>query len=320
MRARAIHRSFSPYPEVLDDAHVDQFHELGYLAFADFLSSTEVKEVCHALLDVIACFQASALNGGTDVEVVNELIGRQNFVSIKRRSSTALVQLEPGKELAFGDLQTRVRKVQSLSLCSGWFEQAAFKDRITSIAACLLGDDPILYDEMALLKPANGGMEMPLHQDSAYMTFCPPESTLGIWVALDKSCIDNGGMYVIPRAHKLGPLAHSMCPDSDVGKAESRSESIVVHEGIVQSSDLGGACYVELEPGGVLIFSGQLPHGTRINNSAFGRRAVQYHYRARNTQVLSRTEYVRRYPGYFRLCCKNLRGEDLRRREQDRRR
>ena len=55
--------------------------------------------------------------------------------------------------------------------------------------------------------------------------------------------------------------------------------------------DPDGAVPVPLSPGGVLLFSSLLPHQTPPNRSAGRRRALQLHYRGRDSRRVDREAY-----------------------------
>jgi phytanoyl-CoA hydroxylase len=52
-----------------------------------------------------------------------------------------------------------------------------------------------------------------------------------------------------------------------------------------------------LKPGGVLVFSGMLQHGTPDNRSEKRRRSLQYHYRPASAQAITEEERLKIYGG-----------------------
>jgi hypothetical protein len=132
------------------------------------------------------------------------------------------------------------------------------------VLRALMGDEPILFQDMALFKPPLLGREKPWHQDAAYFNFPPDATVVGVWIALDAATVENGCMCVVPGSHRRGPQPHfhlrdwQLC-DRDVPRV--------------------GSVAIPLPPGGCLFFHGLLHHGTPANRSPFRRRAVQLHYR-----------------------------------------
>jgi phytanoyl-CoA hydroxylase len=150
--------------------------------------------------------------------------------------------------------------------------QAALRDA--------MADEPLLFQSMALLKPPGIGSEKPWHQDCAYFDVPPDCGVIGVWIALDPATIENGCMHVLPGSHRPGPRLHWQRRDWQICDAE------VTRDGQVA---------VPLEPGGALLFSGLLHHGTPPNRSDQPRRALQYHYQPRRTKAISRAERLAIY-------------------------
>src|SRR5690606_10525792 len=103
---------------------------------------------------------------------------------------------------------------------------------------------------------------------------------VGAWIALDAATLDNGCMRVLERAHKEGPIHHWKRRDWQICDRD-------IYEKHGQPYRVLG---VPLEPGGVLLFDGMLPHGTPHNSSPQRRRAVQYHYYPVDTQKVSKED------------------------------
>jgi phytanoyl-CoA hydroxylase len=131
---------------------------------------------------------------------------------------------------------------------------------------------------MALVKPPFIGGEKPWHQDDAYFSVEPLDAVCGIWIALDEATEANGCMHVIPGAHRDGPRIHVHDRDCEIE---------------AECLDLSRVVPVPLPPGGAMFFHGLLPHQTPPNQSPDRRRALQFHYRSRTSQIISKEEYSR---------------------------
>jgi phytanoyl-CoA hydroxylase len=131
----------------------------------------------------------------------------------------------------------------------------------------IIGKGARMIQDMALLKPPFRGSEKPWHQDAAYFDWTPLNGIVGAWIALDQATVDNGCMQVIPGSHLAGPAPHFHIRDCQIEDAHVRVQRAVS---------------IPLAPGGVLLFSGLLHHGTPPNLSAARRRALQFHYAAAN--------------------------------------
>ncbi len=130
-------------------------------------------------------------------------------------------------------------------------------------AAELLGSEPELFADQALLKPPGIGREKPWHQDVAYFDVRPGAPVVGIWIALDDTDPDNGCMHVIPGSHRAGPVPHFNRRDFQLCDTDVDRQRVIA---------------VPLPPGGCLIFDGLLHHGTPRNTSDRRRWALQFHY------------------------------------------
>ncbi|HEX6971123.1 MAG TPA: phytanoyl-CoA dioxygenase family protein, partial [Limnochordia bacterium] len=95
------------------------------------------------------------------------------------------------------------------------------------------------------------------------------------WIALDPATAENGCMHVIPGSHRDGPVVHFQRRDWQICDRDVA---------------VGRDTFVELAPGGCLIFDGMIHHGTPPNRSPLRRRALQFHYKPASVQWTSREE------------------------------
>lgn len=235
----------------LTPAQLAQFDRDGYLAFPDLLRAAEVQ------------FARDALS----VLIRGEVTGKDLHI-----------QFEPG-------IPTRdelsVRKLMRFCAVSPFLDDLAHRHpKITGIVESILGKSPILFQDMALIKPPFIGSEKPWHQDNAYFAVTPLESVLGVWIALDDATVANGCMHVLPGEHKLGPRRHHHTFDCEI---------------VPERRDPSRAIPVELPAGGAMFFAGMLPHQTPPNKSPDRRRALQFHYRSAVSRLVSKEEYDKVY-------------------------
>ncbi len=127
----------------------------------------------------------------------------------------------------------------------------------------LVGPGPELFQDMALVKPAQG-REKPWHQDHAYFNVALDTPIVGVWIPMGKVTPGNGCMHLLAGGHKGGPRIHFKRRDWQICDTDV---------------DLTGRVAVPMEASDVLFFDGKLPHGTPINRTEDFRWAVQYHFR-----------------------------------------
>jgi phytanoyl-CoA hydroxylase len=145
---------------------------------------------------------------------------------------------------------------------------------LMKIVAKLLDEPPVLFQDMALIKPPRIGREKPWHQDHAYFNFPLGTRIIGIWIALDAATVDNGCMCVLPGEHRT-PRHHFQRRDWQICDTEMQGNRPLA---------------VPLSPGGLLLFDGLIPHGTPTNFSPLRRRALQFHYRNVSAQPITQDE------------------------------
>jgi phytanoyl-CoA hydroxylase len=232
----ATHRAIGS-PGEITAAHLEQFRAQGFLAVENVFSAGEIEGAKEALR-----YLAS---GGV---------------------AECQPQFERGvdvSKLSAEEREPYVRKLMYFAKFEPRLGAMAEHPEIVRIARMLLGGDEIvMIQDMALLKPPHVGREKPWHQDTAYFSMEPLELILGTWTAVDEATVQNGCMHVIPGSHLAGPKAHYHDRDCQL------PDDVV---------DVRRSVTVPLKPGGVMFFSGLLHHGTPPNRSAARRRALQFH-------------------------------------------
>ncbi|WP_248926675.1 phytanoyl-CoA dioxygenase family protein [Paenibacillus hamazuiensis] len=233
----------------LNEEHVKQFWERGYLVVDEVLGEQEIRTSIEALMDIL--FDRSL---GSKVQ----------FVKPKAELHT-----DEEKELA-------ARKIYEYVDHEPRLRDIAYHPSILNAMEKLFGEKPKLAQDQAILKPPSGGAEKPWHQDMAYGNLAYDKSVIGIWIALDPAELDNGCMHVIPYSHREGATPHYAVRDWQLCDVSVKVEHDVA---------------VPLKPGGALIFSGLLHHGTPPNFSTKRRRSLQIHYAPESASKLTPQAY-----------------------------
>src|SRR5579859_3545467 len=147
--------------------------------------------------------------------------------------------------------------------------------RLWTILADLFGEEPLAAQSMLYFKPA-GARGQALHQDNFYLKV-EPGTCIAAWVALDPAERENGGLEVVPGTHKMDIF----CPEQADATVSFTKEYVPVPPGLEKVP-------VDLAPGDVLFFNGQLVHGSPPNNSRDRfRRAFICHYIGRSSERMS---------------------------------
>jgi ectoine hydroxylase-related dioxygenase (phytanoyl-CoA dioxygenase family) len=193
-----------------------------------------------------------------------------------------MVQFEPGHDIdgAHGDPEAAellVRKFMSFVNFKPALAALIRPEHIIyRIVSQLIGPSPILFQDMALVKPAFIGSEKPWHQDNAYFSVTPLTSVCGVWIALDDADVANGCMHVLPGRHEHGAFIHHHGRDCEIAE-----DKLPIREAVP----------VPIAAGGGMFFYGMLPHQTPPNTSPERRRAVQFHFRGADSRILPEPEY-----------------------------
>ncbi|MDF2963962.1 MAG: phytanoyl-CoA dioxygenase family protein, partial [Paenibacillus sp.] len=198
------------------------------------------------------------------------------------RSQGSKVQfVKPKSELHTDEeKELAARKVHDYIDHEPRLRHVAYQPGIMGAMEKLFGEGAKVAQDQAILKPPTGGAEKPWHQDMAYGPLAFDKAVIGIWIALDPAELDNGCMHVIPYSHRDGAIPHYAVRDWQLCDLSVQVERDVA---------------VPLKPGGALIFSGLLHHGTPPNFSVKRRRALQIHYAAESAKKLTPQEYKKMF-------------------------
>lgn len=237
--------------DAITEADVERYHRDGYLAIAQGFSEAEV---------------AAAGDGLTDL-----VMGRYpDFTGIQfeRGARSRLAQM------SCEERHDAVRKLMWFTPVEPRLEALAQHPRLLALVERLLGAQPAMFQDMALLKPP-GGREKPWHQDKAYFTYAKETPVVGVWIAIDAATAENGCMRLRTGTHRAGPVIHFQRRDWQICDTDARDGEVVA---------------APLQPGGLLLFDGLIQHGTPSNPTGERRRAVQYHYAPLSAQTTADEE------------------------------
>lgn len=246
--SRTITGGVNGFAEVTAE-DIDRFHALGFLVIHDAFAPDVVRRARSGLRDLILrrdtpnIMIESAAAAGFDT-----LLDAQRLNSVR-------------KLMPIVDYDSRLRDV-------------AEDFALLSLMRRIMGEPPVLSQDMAMIKPPLIGREKPWHQDLAYFDYPPDTTIVGAWIALDESLPENGCMMIIPGSHRDGPVTHWSRRDWQICDTDVQ---------------VGRSVAVPLKPGGCLLFHCLLHHGTPPSRSRKTRWALQFHYRPRGALTDSET-------------------------------
>ena len=268
--------------EKLDQSMREQYARDGYIAFAHLIGLEEVAALRDALREVMSRLLADARAARANYRPPRPgRTGNYDGALITVDGSELMLLTEPGYDLlgnSEDEAFDHIRKLAYYDQAHPRFAELIESPRVKGVAEQLIGDDAVMFQTMALVKPPLIGSEKPWHQDNAYFKYAPLDGVCGFWLALDDATKENGCMHVLPGWHRRGGFRHVHTNDCQILPERVRWEEAVA---------------VELPAGGAMFFSGMLPHQTPPNRSPLRRRALQFHYRGVGTRVVDQEEYDR---------------------------
>jgi len=242
------------------EAEIEHFHQQGYLAINHAFTQQEVKDGIDGLLHLLS-------------GKIPEYTG----VMYEKKAQGLNLEAMPPEQR-----QDYVRKFMWFTPHEPRLDALARHPRLLDVVTRIMQEPPVLFQDMALLKPPHIGREKPWHQDHAYFNLPLETLVMGAWIALDEATTENGCMIVIPGSHKQGPVVHFKRRDWQICDTDVNNQ---------------GAVAVPLKPGGCLLFHSLIHHGTPTNHSGLRRRAVQFHYRPQSSPMTSEEERLKIFGG-----------------------
>ena len=225
----------------VSDTDISYFHQHGYLVIEDAFSAEEIQD---------------ALNG-----MVYLMDGNNpDFRAIQFEPTLA----KQKDEMDADERRDAIRKIFNFVSHEPRLNALAAHTGLIGVLERIMDDTPVLFQDMALVKPKLFGSEKPWHQDCAYFNLEEGTTVVGVWIALDEATPENGCMHIIPGSHNEGPMIHFKRRDWQICDT---------HVPIARDT------MVPLQPGGCLFWHGLTHHGSPVNQSELRRRALQFHYK-----------------------------------------
>lgn len=141
--------------------------------------------------------------------------------------------------------------------------------------------DILLHHTKAHLKPPSKGAPYLMHQDYPYFPF-KKHSMLAVFIHLDDTTPENGGLCVYPGSHKLGPLPERVLIDENNEKYMYADPN---------KFPISNATPVIANKGEIIVFSYLLLHGSYVNTSTRPRRMFLAQLRAADDEPTKETHH-----------------------------
>jgi len=177
------------------------------------------------------------------------------------------------------------RKVNEPFVKDAYCQRMLLDTRLRVCLTQLLGSQPLLMVDQALLKPPRFGSAKPYHQDNYYFRCEPDDEVVTAWVALDDVDEENGCLRYIDGSHRGPILPHDQVAGEDHNYVPP-----------TELIDLSKESPAVARKGAVVFHHSRALHTSHRNESDRWRRGWATHWVTAN--VTSETETLAR--AYFR--------------------
>ena len=160
-------------------------------------------------------------------------------------------------------------------------------DRLLDIAEQFVGPDIALFASHYICKPPYSGRPVLWHQDGAYWPL-EPMDVVTLWVAIDDSTPENGGLRVIPGSHRED--LHELRARDDLDSVLGSESATEVDETL--------AVDLTLSAGDVEVHHPNIVHGSDANTSPKRRCGLTIRYIPTSTRI---TAHEQPYPSAILL-------------------
>ena len=148
------------------------------------------------------------------------------------------------------------------------------RNDFTELIEYLMEEESVPFGAEIFAKPAMIGLAVPPHQDNYYWCVEPPLG-MTVWIALQQSGKENGGVYYLKKSHKNRLIAHENSGVPGSSKKIIISDELETFEKIIP----------ELMPGDILIHNVLVIHGSDKNNSSKGRCGLTFRYISKEHRI-----------------------------------
>jgi phytanoyl-CoA hydroxylase len=161
------------------------------------------------------------------------------------------------KDIA-GGVVTQLQHCHDVQFQSAAFARLIVDERVTGVAADIIGPNIQLHHTKAFVKPPEKGSPFPLHQDAPFFPH-DNHSMIAVIIHFDDAPLEKGCVRVVPGTHKNGIMDHISTGGYHLDPEKYPVES---------------ATPVPAKAGDALFFSYLTVHGSGINESNEARTTI----------------------------------------------
>lgn len=240
---------------ILSSEQVAHYQDEGFLVIQNFISEAECDEL-HLQAHKIIREQALPLS-------------REVFQSLSKGISQEMHYYNKQSSLCiFFNEEDAVTKIShALHDLDPLFSAFSRQDKIAALASALGLSHPLLVQSMMIFKQAKTGDEVSCHQDGAFI-YTEPDTTIGLWLALEDASIENGCLWVIPKGH-FTPLKYRF-----IATPEEGAHFINLDD---TPWELNKMIPLQVSKGSLIVLHSRIPHMSQANHSSAPRPAYTLH-------------------------------------------
>ena len=198
-----------------------------------------------------------------------KFVSEADFLELDERTTDFIsnqVPYLPRESVFYDDLEniSSLKQIQKLYEFDDYFCQMMFASKFERLASFLLAADVKGVNMQYFNKPSESSKPTPAHQDGFYFMLEPNEAVT-MWLTLDPTDEENGGVRYLPGSHLEGLRKHTM------------TETLGFSQGIedYSDSDFGSEVCLDLQPGDLLVHHALTVHRADRNKShTRSRRAI----------------------------------------------
>lgn len=157
-----------------------------------------------------------------------------------------------------GAQDTKVLHCHDVQFQSAAFARLIVHEKLTAVAASIIGPNVQLHHTKAFVKPPEKGSPFPMHQDAPFFPH-DHHSMIAAIIHFDDAPLEKGCVRVVPGSHKNGILPHLSDGGWHLDPQEWRVED---------------ATPIPAKAGDALFFSYLTVHGSGVNTSSEARTTV----------------------------------------------
>jgi hypothetical protein len=242
----------------LTDWELEHFHREGYVVKSGIFLDSDLQPIRDAISGVVGRTASRLVADGRLDEAFDDLPFETRYAAIRTASADAAVA---------------IRSALTGKSGGGFHEPAMLAclrhPGLVSCVQSIVGPD-IVASSVYRVRPKLPGWEVgevPWHQDSGYLLrHCDKHLIVTCWIPLVDATVDNGCLYVIPRAHRKGVRRHY---------TGGKAGYLEIPRELLPSTP---AVPIEMDAGDVLLMTNLTPHASFANRTNIVRWSLDLRY------------------------------------------